>query len=243
MVPTALMRIFIVVDDDISGIASVADNLSSGSYEVWLRVPAFSLSLGQYIVAFYVVNDVGFVSNPVGGPFQVVPAATPTTAQRPRLTRCPMPSQTPAPYPSPFPSICLLRWNWYRWSFANFDIYWEDVDEIATSSDGHGTVLRGNNERRNVINGSSVTLLAVTLQSMYFALAPSANLLVFRLTNQNLTPMTGDIAVYADTTVGSDDWHSISFLADDQGLWWGGSGGHASTALVPSVPGITWLLT
>jgi hypothetical protein len=69
---------------------------------------------------------------------------------------------------------------------------------------------------------SSVTLLVVALQSMYFTLAPSAKVLVFRLTNQNLTPMTGDTAVYADTTVGSDDGHSISSLVDDQGLWWGG---------------------
>jgi hypothetical protein len=144
-VPTALMKIFFVVDDDVSGIAGAADNLLSGSYEVFLYVPSFSLSIGQHNATFYVVNDVGFVSDPVGRPFEVIPMATPTTAQSPTITPSPLPSRTLAPYSNPFPSIYPLSFTWYTRFYANFDIYWADVDDIRTSYDGYSTVLRVNN--------------------------------------------------------------------------------------------------
>jgi hypothetical protein len=62
-IPTSMLRILAVVDDDVSDIDVVAAELSPGSYTISIQLSRYSISGVPHNIVFYAVNDVGFVSN------------------------------------------------------------------------------------------------------------------------------------------------------------------------------------
>jgi hypothetical protein len=102
--PGSILKIFLVVDNDVSGITLVAVDWSpSAPIEAEVGLDAYSLTPAMHSLLFYAVNDIGFVSNPFLPPIVVIPAAPNTPAMSPNLSQSPRLSQTPASFSSSTP--------------------------------------------------------------------------------------------------------------------------------------------
>jgi hypothetical protein len=64
------------------------------------------------------------------------------------------------------------------------------------------------------------------MESVSVRLSQFTFLLVFKLKNANVSPVTCDVAVFADTFVGENNTHHIASLPGGDGIYWGGMSEH-----------------
>jgi hypothetical protein len=78
------------------------DNVNLGHVASPVDLTVFGVLPGDHVLAFYAVNDLGFISDSATESVQVIAAATRTPARSDTLTQSPPPSQTAPPWPSAY---------------------------------------------------------------------------------------------------------------------------------------------
>jgi hypothetical protein len=220
-IPSSVFHVFLVVDDDVASISQVASNLVSGTTPCNIRLDSYHLSLGLHSLTFYAVNQVGYVSNGFRIQVWLVVGPTSTPAKSPTSTRTPRPTQSPAPYPSPVATGYPLVLSWTTTSY-NFQIFWRSIGDYRTSYSGYGTTLRVAGFQAEVYNGQLIEVSGVRLQTFAISLSNFTTIVVFKLTNLDATPTYCDLAIYADTVIGTNESHEVDLVPGAWGLWWHG---------------------
>lgn len=186
--PNSVFKLFLVVDNDVSEIALVAENLTSGSVEHFISLSSYSLSVGPHLLSFYVVNEMGFVSSAANVQINLILGATSTPAQSPTLTQSPVQSQSRAawPSPSPFATSYPIGITWP--TDANFDINWHSNGDVSTTyGAGYSTTFRVGEqgtlarplsilllETSDIFGGQPVTIGGVTIETIALELSAYA---------------------------------------------------------------------
>jgi hypothetical protein len=221
-IPTTPLNLFVLVDGDLLGLTLVASNLTSGSYARSIDISPYSLSPGVHTFSFFVVNDVGFISNQNDLHFTVIADRMTTAAQTPTMTKSPMASQTPAPYGSPFPTTYPLVWVWALRPPATFNIKWKNVSEILTAYDSYRSLLRVGNRSVYIVQDQLVNASSVFARAMLVSLSPYSILLAYRITSSASDPVACGLAIFADAVIDNNDFHHVAVLPSDQGFYWDG---------------------
>jgi hypothetical protein len=222
-IPASVLSLFAVFDNDLAGISLVATNLHVGYSVATIDLAAYPIQPGSHQLAFYAVNDLGFISAPVTKQISILPLPTETPSQSPTLTRSPPPSQSPAAFPSPtpFPSSYPIEFTWGTAGGSNFNLAWKNVTSVPSSRSGYSTMLRIGTDEGLQIGGRDTTVADIRLSTVHVSLSPYSDLFVFKFDNPTEEDKVADLAVYADTIVGSNESHSVEVLPGI-GLFWFG---------------------
>jgi hypothetical protein len=225
--PTTELRLFVVVDFDISGISEVGSGLNVGPFTGTVSLRGYGLAGGSHEFSFYVVNAFGFVSNEYLLTIDLLPPPISTIGMTPTLSQSPIASQSPAPYASPYPTSLPLVLTFPP--YCNFDVFWRSDEGSYIASTypsstywGFRTLLRVNGITQPAIRFASVTVGGITLNSKNISLSLYTILIIYRLDNTNSNDSICDVAIYADTHVGVNHSHYIDRLSDSLGVYWSG---------------------
>jgi hypothetical protein len=128
------------------------------------------------------------------------------------------------PNPLPLDSAVLhpILWLWVGRQDYNFDIQWLNPDPINTAYFGYGTTLRVSGALANAIESEPVVMRSITLWPSKISLSSYSVLFVCKLTNSDPTPKTCDVAIWADVSIGSNDYHVTGALPGGVGFYWAG---------------------
>jgi hypothetical protein len=173
----SLLAVLVVADSDLLTLRTIGTNLTSSTYDFTINLMPLSLSLGDHILTFDVVNDLGFVSEPEDCPLVTTVDPTPTATHVPTTTQSPSPS----PYETCFPIFFL----WDSPIGLFFDICWRSWQDWLSASFGYSMILRVGNELTNAQHGQPVNLSSIKLTGINISLNAFSVLAVFKVTNSD----------------------------------------------------------